>query len=212
LDFDPAQLCGNVRRAFGVARSLTQQCQWQNAIDALRPHSVNIWRSWPLDEKMRFLRHARAFWDIHRHRIPPQVAETMDARIAEGKLTVLGGRIVAAREEPDALAVRVRRRGGAERSLRVGWVVNCTGPDADISRFDDPLFRQLLHDGYVVPDPLRQGAETNDDGALVDAAGRASKWLLTIGTLCKPATWESIAVPEIAAQAQALVPTLLKTN
>ena len=37
-------------------------------------------------EQRRFLRHARPYWDVHRHRIAPQVAAQLQAMIGEGRL------------------------------------------------------------------------------------------------------------------------------
>ena len=46
---------------------------WRNAVDSLRPHSHALWQSLSLDHQRRFLRHARPWWDVHRHRIAPEV-------------------------------------------------------------------------------------------------------------------------------------------
>jgi uncharacterized NAD(P)/FAD-binding protein YdhS len=44
---------------------------WRSVIDALRPVTPEIWRSLIEKERWRFMRHARPFWDVLRHRIAP---------------------------------------------------------------------------------------------------------------------------------------------
>jgi uncharacterized NAD(P)/FAD-binding protein YdhS len=53
--------------------------------------------------------------------------------------------------------------------LAVGWLVNCTGPAADIAATAHPLLRQLLDVGPARPDPLRLGLDTGPRGAVRDA-------------------------------------------
>ena len=43
------------------------------ALDSIRPKSGPIWASWPERERRRFLRHARPYWEVHRHRMAPEI-------------------------------------------------------------------------------------------------------------------------------------------
>ena len=52
---------------------------WRSVIDALRPHTQRLWRSMSLVQRRRFLRHARPYWDLHRHRMAPEIEEQMAA-------------------------------------------------------------------------------------------------------------------------------------
>ena len=89
-------------------RTLAQVGGWRAAVDSLRPVSQALWRGWPDAEKKRFLRHARPWWDVHRHRIAPPVAARIQALIAEVRLEVVPGRI----REAGGGAVTIDRRGG----------------------------------------------------------------------------------------------------
>ena len=82
--------------------------------------------------------------------------------------------------------------------------MNCTGPNTDVQRSADPLVRSLLTRGLIVRDAHGLGVETGADGALIDVAGRVSTSLFTLGTWRRPARWESVAVPELRAQAAEL--------
>ncbi len=61
-------------RIRAIAKWLRERSEglgWRAAVDSLRPHSHRLWQSLPSDEKRRFLRFGRPWWDIHRHRIAP---------------------------------------------------------------------------------------------------------------------------------------------
>src|SRR5690606_9672000 len=57
-----------------------------DAVDGIRPHVQAIWRSLSGEERARFLRHAAVWWDVHRHRIPPETAELLAQARASGQL------------------------------------------------------------------------------------------------------------------------------
>lgn len=178
-----------------------QADDWRCVIDALRPHTASLWQAWSTRERASFLRHARAFWDVHRHRAAPEVAAEVASLIDAGVLTIHAGRVVSI---DDAVEVQCMSRDGRAMQFRVARVINCTGPASDYATLDLPLVAQLRRAGWLVPDPLRLGIETDDDGRLLDDAGRAVAGLFTIGPLRRPRLWESTAIPEIREQAAAL--------
>jgi hydroxyacylglutathione hydrolase len=185
-----------------VARAENENGDWRAVIDSLRPFAQKIWDSLPVQEQRRFLRHLRAYWDVHRHRVAPPIGAMLAAELGEGKMEVHAGRIVEYGEVDDAVEVAYRERHSGEfLTLQVDHVINCTGPDADARRIDDPLLKDLLHHGLVRPDVLSLGLDTGEDGALLDARGEPSDLFYTLGPLRKGNLWETTAVPEIRAQA-----------
>ena len=203
-DFEPAPVefdalpHGNLLALWRWLRRRSAAGGWRAAIDSLRPHSHQLWQSLGAEQQQRFLRHARPWWDVHRHRIAPQVAETIHAMIAEGRLEVVAGKVVAAGAAGAGIDVEVRRRG-AERatSERFDVVFNCTGPLHAMSRTKDPLLRSLLDSGAARPDHLNIGLE-------VDERSRAGNRIWALGPLTKGRYWEIIAVPDIRGQAAAV--------
>jgi uncharacterized NAD(P)/FAD-binding protein YdhS len=200
-DFQPAPVAldavpsGSVLGLLRWLRRRSAEVGWRAAIDGLRPHSHPLWQGLELDQQRRFLRHARPWWDVHRHRIAPEVAATVARLIGEGRLQIMAGRIVAAEETAEGLDVMIRRRGAAEpRSDRFAYAFNCTGPLHSIGRTRDPLLRALLDAGEVKPDALGIGLE-------VDGTSRVGQHLWALGPLTKGRYWEIIAVPDIREQA-----------
>ena len=171
---------------------------WRPVIDALRPHTATIWQRWSVAQRASFLRHAKSLWDVHRHRMAPEVAR----RLSETPLTVHAGNIQSI--GGDGEVIWRDRTSGAIRSVKFARIINCTGPASDYSRLELPLVVQLRQAGWLTPDPLRLGVETDDDGTLLDRAGHRVEGLFTLGPLRRPALWESTAIPEIRDQAAAL--------
>lgn len=102
---------------------------WRAVIDAIRPHAVRLWAHLSWSERARFMRHLRPYWEVHRHRLAPEVATHLDGLVRAGKLAYLAGRFRHLEEQPDGLRVVWRPRGaGADAELRVAKLINCTGP------------------------------------------------------------------------------------
>ncbi|MFL6775062.1 MAG: FAD/NAD(P)-binding protein [Sphingomicrobium sp.] len=200
-DFEPAPVeldevpAGSVRMIWRWLKRRGADVGWRAAIDSLRPHSHALWQGLDADEQRRFLRHARPWWDVHRHRIAPEVGATVTRLVAEGRLQIVAGRIVSAEETADALDVQYRRRGSTTvQSLSAAYAFNCTGPLHSITHTKDSLLRSLLDAGEVNPDHLGIGIE-------VSGTCRAGKHLWAMGPLTKGRYWEIIAVPDIREQA-----------
>ena len=186
---------GSVRALWRWLRQRGAEVGWRAAIDSLRPHSHPLWQSLSADQQRRFLRHARPWWDVHRHRIAPEVAATVARMVADGRLEIVAGRIVSAREGQASLEVEFRRRrASATDSMTFGYGFNCTGPLHSITRSKGPLLRSLLDAGQVQPDHLGIGLE-------IDETCRAGEHLWAMGPLTKGRYWEIIAVPDIRDQA-----------
>jgi uncharacterized NAD(P)/FAD-binding protein YdhS len=121
------------------------------------------------------------------------------------------GRITEYRENASQVDIIYRdRKSGVATSLRVDRVVNCTGPEGDLRRTSSPLLADLLSKRFVRPDEVSLGLDISADGALLNADGRPSDFLYALGPLRKGKLWESIAVPELRAQAQDLSTLLLE--
>jgi uncharacterized NAD(P)/FAD-binding protein YdhS len=181
---------------------------WQDVVDALRPQIPLLWEQLPAADKRLFLRHVARYWEVHRHRVPPQTAGRIAALTSDGRLIVHRGRVAAATNEHGGLRVSIDH-GGSPADVPAGWLINCTGAATDITTTRDPLLRHLLDSGLARPDPLRLGLDTDPRGAVRDAAGRPASDILTLGPLLRGRRYETTAIPEIRDQAAALARQLL---
>jgi len=181
---------------------------WQDVVDALRPQIPGLWEQLPEADQRLFLRHVARYWEVHRHRVPPETALRAAALTSAGRLSVHRGRLAAVSDQPDGLRVRIDH-GGSSAELTAGWLVNCTGPASDITATAHPLLRQLLDAGLARPDPLRLGLDTGPRGAVRDALGRPASDIFALGPLLRGSRYETTAIPEIRDQAAALARHLL---
>ncbi|HYR69160.1 MAG TPA: FAD/NAD(P)-binding protein [Candidatus Dormibacteraeota bacterium] len=185
---------------------------WRSSIDALRPATQDLWRSLDTEQKQRFLRHPRAYWEVHRHRVAPEIDEKVKVELQSGSVIRHAARIVTIDAERDALRVAIAPRGAAAQRLLVQRVINCTGPNTGVEMCRSPLTLTLLTSGACRPDEVGIGLACDADGALMDAAGRISDRLFTLGPLRKGELWESTAVPELRVQAERLARRLLNAR
>jgi uncharacterized NAD(P)/FAD-binding protein YdhS len=194
----PASCVAMLRRV----RARSGQIGWLSAVHELRTVTQNLWAAAGDCERRRFLRHLRPWWDVHRHKVAPAVGATIEAMRKAARLSTAAGKLVSAQADGDRALVRFRARGSAAvETLRVARIVNCTGPEMDIVRAGEPLLSALIGAGRIRPDPLRIGIDVDAECRAFDAAGQASERLYAIGPVTRGTFWESVAIPDIRAQA-----------
>jgi len=182
---------------------------WRAVIDSLRPHLAAIWQQLSLQQRASFLRHLRNLWDIHRHRMAPEVYAHLKSLLSDGTLTIHSGRLLKA--ESDGLQASITicsAHTGDDFVLRADRVINCTGPSRNYSTTEIPLIAGMRDQGWLTPDRLGLGIKTDANGRLIDNNGCCINNLFTIGPLRIPALFESIAIPEIRVQADELAQLL----
>ncbi len=176
---------------------------WREVVDALRPHTNALWGDLTEAERSRLLRHLLRKWEVVRHRMAPSVASRISAMKGTGQLTVAAGGVRSARTTRGGVDIEL-----ADRIVRVGAVVNCTGPTPDVRRSSHHLIRELLHSGVVRPGPLGLGLDTEGDGSIPGSDRKL--WL--VGPLRRGRQWEATAIPEIRVQAAGLPRALSRAD
>lgn len=186
-------------------RARSDQVGWRAAVDELRPYTEGIWAAAGLDERRRFLRHLRAWWDVHRHRIAPQVAAKIRAMQERGQLEIVAGKLVNVVPQGDGICVRYRPRGKDDAvTLPVRRIINASGPQGDLLRTGEPLLLRLLEGGLIRPDPLCIGIDVTQQSEAIGAGGEIFPNLLALGPMTRGTFWEIVAVPDIRRQTWAV--------
>lgn len=186
---------------------------WQFVMDDIRPHIQEIWTHLSDGEQRRFIRHAARYWEIHRHRIAPAVHETLERMQRSGQIVRHACRVQSMRCVGDACEIRIASaRDGGETCLRVHRVVNSVGLQLNLRHVDNRLLRNLFARGLVKPGKHGIGLETDEHGALRSSDGKVERNFYTLGSTRIGQLWESIAVPELRAQAQHLARRLLSAE
>jgi uncharacterized NAD(P)/FAD-binding protein YdhS len=181
---------------------------WRQVIDALRPITARLWRSLGWEDQRRFLREDLRQWDILRHRMPPTIADAIDAAIDSGQLTIESGEVADVSWRGDGVELvvttswrSVRRRGDA--------VVVATGAAWDRRSLQrSALWANLLHTGVASLHPCGVGVRLDPDGYLIDGAGNTVPSIVCLGSIRQGEEWETTAIPEIRTQAAAIAELL----
>jgi uncharacterized NAD(P)/FAD-binding protein YdhS len=188
-----------LRRRAESARA--QNWDWRAVVDGLRPFTQDIWQSWSAPTKRRFLRHARSWWDVHRHRSAPEVDRHIKDAIASGQLKVVAGKVKTIETDTCGATVTYRRRGSTEAEVvRVAKIAQCIGVSVNPHDSRNPLLQSMLAQGLAQPDPIGIGIDVTADCAVIDRFGRPSKRLVAVGPLTRGRFWEIVAIPDIRAQ------------
>jgi uncharacterized NAD(P)/FAD-binding protein YdhS len=175
---------------------------WRGVVDSLRPITAALWQSLSWDDRARFLRHLRPFWDVHRHRIAEPVAAQVDALRGEGFLVVRRGRITDMDVGDDRATVTYRLRAtGQEQRVVVQRVINATGL-ASLKRANSLLVQSLLRRGLIRLDPLQLGLDVTGTLQAIASDGTRTRNLWALGPLVRGVFWECVAVPDIRMQAE----------
>lgn len=202
-------LCGWLRL---LARKAEQRGgTWRDAMDAVRPYVRRIWRSLPPVERARFLRHCQRWWDVHRHRMPPQSQARILAAIADGQLTLVKGEVREVAATPHGVIARYRPFcAGTEATFAATLAIDARGQRGRPS--DSPLLAHLLATDAARMDPLGLGLDIADDSAVIGADGTPSRRLSALGPVSRAAFWEITAIPDIREQAAALARRIVTSH
>lgn len=200
----------SIRRVLSASRALSREVEraggdWREVVTFIRHLAPELWRHLPEQERLRFMRHAQSYWDVHRHRLPPRMAARIQQMIRSDRLKVYAGRIQQLIPEGDELRVVFRRRGSGENeSFAVNAVINATGPDYVLKRSADPLIQSLRAEGMLSEDALNLGLRTGPNGACISPTGVPSRHLYYLGPMLRADHWEATAAPELCKHAERL--------
>jgi uncharacterized NAD(P)/FAD-binding protein YdhS len=206
----------SARELLVAARRLARDTEtrggdWREAIAVLRSQAPRLWQLLGQSERQRFLRHVRAYWDVHRHRLPEASWNQLHEMRRGGALTLHAGRLVQLERAGRRVRALYRPRGATTTTaLLVDRVINCTGPDYDVRRSRERLLRSLLAQGIASADPLGVGLATDARGALRARDGRLAADVFYLGPMLRAAHWETTAVAELREYAAQLARHLIE--
>ena len=186
-------------------RAETEGVGWISMMDNIRNATAPLWQSLPLEERRRFLRHLATFWDVHRHRMPGKSWDQLQALLEKGQFSVVAGRVQDCQATDGGFAVEYRPRGAEQtQTLRVRHVINCTGPESDVSKIQDALIRNLYGRGLIERDPLGLSILVDGKGHPLNRDGHPWRAAVALGSLRRAELWETTALREIRDQAEQL--------
>jgi len=189
-----------------VCKAMSAGYDWRSVIDSLRPVTPLLWRRLDLKEKRRFLKRLFSLWNIHRHRMAPEVARKLEALLKSGKLRIIAGKIDNVTPGKSGLQVGCHARGADTVNFtEAALLLNCTGPQSNIGTSMHELLNAMRARGLLIAHALQMGIEMTPKGT---AAG-ASDAIFPLGTLLMGEVFECVAVPELRQQADKVTDEVL---
>ncbi|NTE88474.1 FAD/NAD(P)-binding protein [Agrobacterium rubi] len=183
-----------------LRRQVRDGADWRSIMDGLRPKTQHLWQQLSVAQRARFLRHALAWWNIHRHRIAPQVHKVFDALVKDGTVQIHAGFVSRIARANGENSLTYRRRGSSDEiTLPFDWLINCTGMErAGISH--SPLLQDMLAHNMIETDPLGLGIRVDGQSRIVSGEGSSREGMFAVGALTAGQFWEITAVPDIRVQ------------
>jgi uncharacterized NAD(P)/FAD-binding protein YdhS len=175
-------------------------------VDKMRPYTQRVWNHFTRDERLAFAQRYAARWNVFRHRIAPDIHAQITSSQLTGQLQIHAAGIEWVAVSGDRLVVHLDNG----ESQAGGLVINATGPATKLTASRSLLLQNLLRRGLVVPDETDMGVRVDPDHTVILGDGERSGLLLALGPLLRGTFWETIAVPELRAQAKRVAETLLE--
>ena len=195
-----------------AAWAVAHGSDWRALFDAIRPNVADYWKELDPTQRSRFLRHLRAFWDIHRHRSPAESDQVVQDLVEHRRLSIVKGRLASSMANGKSAVVSVKPRcGDEEMSFSWDLIFNCTGSPSQIKKWSSPLMEALLSEGLAQVDATQMGLLCDDHGSIADSDGKLQSSLYALGMLRRGQLWESTAVPDLRRQALSLAELIART-
>jgi uncharacterized NAD(P)/FAD-binding protein YdhS len=191
-------------------RKMTRAAQrqggdWRSVVDGIRPFTQELWQTLTIPARQRFLRHARTWWDVHRHRMAPEVEAFITSAMSSGQLRIIAGKVQSVERSECAALVTFRPRGcSTTETMEAARIVECTGVNPIPHNTTNPVLRSLFDNGSARIDPMGIGLDATSNCALINVSGEPSTRIFAIGPLTRAAFWEIVAIPDIRAQCHRL--------
>jgi uncharacterized NAD(P)/FAD-binding protein YdhS len=88
----------SLKELLEASRTLAREVEklggdWREAVTFIRKLAPRLWRQLPALEQRRFVRHPHAHWDVHRHRLPPQLTARLEQLRRSGPGSTSGSTI-----------------------------------------------------------------------------------------------------------------------
>ena len=116
-DMSPLEMLRFVRMQVKCAAA--EDVPWQAVIDALRPHTNPLWQNWNAEQRRQFSKRLLTFWNVHRHRMAPQIADRVAALRDDGRLRMIKAGVLSVSSGPTV--------NSAVGPVSADAVINCLG-------------------------------------------------------------------------------------
>lgn len=190
--------------------ALAQQgMSWQMPFDLL---AATVWRVWPklpLEEKARFLKRLKPWWDVHRFRTPPMTDALVRSREDAGQVKFLRAAVCGSSEAGTSLMVHLQETGHEAKDHCFDAVINCTGFEAGNDLTENPLLASLYDRDMIKPHPCGIGLSVDFAGRPLNSTGQPLEAVHVIGPPSAGEWGDPMGVLFISAQIHRTIPKIV---
>lgn len=125
---DAGEMVSPVQVLHQIRRHIKSGHGWRGAVDGLRPVTNDIWQNFSAHQKKIFKKRALTLWNVHRHRMAPEIAEQIFAARTSGQFSVVQDCITGLVKDKAGLIVQ-----GEKKDYTAPCVINALGYGQDNS-------------------------------------------------------------------------------
>ncbi len=202
---DPLVVPDAAKQSPALMRQFIEEANdWRAAQDGVRHQLPEIWQGWSDAYKTKFLAEDLRWWNVHRHRLAPEIAEEVMSALHSGQIRVKKDEVSKAEVLGDGIQIELK----SGESLQGDVLVNCLGYKV---AGKGSLVETLVKSGLAVEGPLGLGIRTNYPlFNLLDERKQVIKNLFALGPVLFGERFETTAIPELREQADVIAEQLLQ--
>ena len=158
-----------------IAEAESNGGNWRAVIDNLRPPTQAIWQTLPAAEKRYFMQHLSRYWNVARHRLPPETGKVLDELQATNQLQITKGRLRNIEARADGKFEIAFSSDDTGNHLTADAVINCIGSESNYCRLESRLVKNLLAKNLIRADRLKLGVDAAPTAESLTRTGKFPK-------------------------------------
>lgn len=196
---EPLPVPSEVRTSARAVREFIENSSdWRAAQDGVRHDLPEIWFNWSEEEKREFFTNHLRWWNVHRHRVSPEIQIEIEKALSEGRLKIIKDEVQRVSESSDGIMIELK----SGTQIKAERLVNCLGYDA---WRENCLLSTLVEKKIASRGPLGLGIQSDFPSFYVKTnQGRSHSNLYAIGPILLGERFETTAIPELKEQAFAI--------
>jgi uncharacterized NAD(P)/FAD-binding protein YdhS len=193
-----------------IAKAEKAGKSWRSVIDALRKEMTRVWQSLSWLERKKAVAHLLKIWNPVRHRLPWNYATELQDYMNSGHFH-LHKAIVKDTQPLNNHKIRLclQSQDKTLSCIEADYVLNCSGPEMNVTKHPSALIQNLLKKEAIVPDPLNLGIQVDIHGKV---KGKNQGRLFAVGQILFGERLETTAVPELRQQCAELADCLINNG
>jgi uncharacterized NAD(P)/FAD-binding protein YdhS len=150
--FNPQGSASQILEA-DISRAESGIIPYQAALTTSGPLTGYIWNSMSFDDRIRFDREYKTVWAVYRHPMPVINAKKILSALKSGQLDIQQGRTSVKADSKGGFEINVITRLGVPFVINTSFIINSTGQETDVTKFESTLIKRLISKGLITPHP-----------------------------------------------------------